>query len=75
MTVNRVTQDKPKLIFCSKCYWQSNGMSNSRKLFQNTWERYPQKDMITLSGKTSEYAYKCRNCGDITWYPYEPELK
>lgn len=75
MTVNRVTHDNKSLIFCAKCYWQSNGIkNNNRKLWQNTWERYPEKDIKYDNGKVAEYAFKCRNCGDITYYFYMPDL-
>jgi len=66
---NRVILNR--LVFCKDC--------GSRE----SWERYPEKDMHTYTGDLSnptiggifEYAYKCRVCGALTWYPYEPELK
>jgi hypothetical protein len=73
MTVNRVTMDKQELVFCNTCYYNLKlSKRTSRKLWENTWERYPEKDLVSLNGKIMEFAYRCRNCGDITFYPYEP---
>lgn len=77
MTVNRVTMDKLELIFCNKCYREDKNshMPMKRERWQYTWERYPDKDIKYDNGKVAEYAYRCRNCGDIAYYPYEPNLK
>ena len=53
-----------RLIFCKDC-----GSKES-------WERYQPKDML-YANKSGiyEYCYRCKICGKLTWYPYQPELK
>lgn len=74
MTVNRVMPQP--LVFCRECYWNDKANKQmKRENWQDTWERYPEKDLKTEAGKITEFAYKCHNCGDVTLSPVEAILK
>jgi hypothetical protein len=74
MTVNRVIPQP--LVFCRQCYWNDkDNKPMKRENWQDTWERFPEKDMKLENGKIFQFAYKCRNCGDIALSPVEAILK